>query len=63
MEDEDELFNEDEYLKHGISFTSELDLKQEYVTESEEEETFQEAYARAVAIKSWLFLYLPVMRV
>ncbi|KAK6634787.1 hypothetical protein RUM44_000034 [Polyplax serrata] len=52
VEDEDELFNEDEYLKHGISFTSELDLKQEYVTESEEEETFQEAYARAVAIKS-----------
>lgn len=51
-EDEEDVFNEEEYLKHGISFTSELDIKQEYTTESEEEETFQEAYARAVAIKS-----------
>ncbi|EEB10555.1 Meiosis-specific transcription factor mei4, putative [Pediculus humanus corporis] len=51
-EDDEDAFHEEEYLKHGISFSSDLDIKQEYITESEEEETFQEAYARAVAIKS-----------
>lgn len=42
------------YIKHGIGFSSDIDVKQEYTTESDEEETFQEAYSRAVAIKSML---------
>lgn len=45
----EEIFRESDYLKDGISFNSEIDIKQEYITDTEEDETFQETYTPAPA--------------